>query len=78
MACYISISYVANTSKKFHIQSNFHTGFKKNFYHDKRDKFDEIFDQYHLPLLKDSDHPALIQIWKQNIDAAAYEENLNK
>ena len=61
MACYTVAYSVANTLNKFHIESNFYTFYKQNFYNDKRDKFDEIFDQYYLPLLKNIDHPALIQ-----------------
>ena len=75
MACYIEIYSVANTLKKIHIQSSLHTGYKKSFYHDKRDKFYGIFDQYHIPLLRDINHPALIQEWKENIDAVTYEKN---
>ena len=78
MACYTVISYVENTLNKFHIQSNLHTDYKHKFYHDKRDKFDELFDQYHLTLLKYIDHPALIQEWKQNLYAAAYENYSTK
>ena len=78
MACYTVISSVADTLNKFHIQSNLHNGYKHNFYHDKQDAFDELFCQYHILLLKYIDHPALIQEQNQNIDSAAYEENLNK
>ena len=28
--------------------------------------------------MEDLDHPALIEEWKKNIDAAAYEKNLNQ
>ena len=38
----------------------------------------EISDEYHLPLLKNIDHPTLIQKWKENLDAAAYGKKLNK
>ena len=38
---------------------------------------DEIFDQYHIPLLNDFDNSALIEAWKQNIDADAYGKDLN-
>ena len=61
MECYTEISSVSNTLKNFHIQSNLHTSYKHNFYHDEQDKFDEIFNQYHIPLLKDIDHNAFIQ-----------------
>ena len=36
---------------------------------------DKLFDEYHIPLLKDIDHPELIQEWKRNLDATAYEKN---
>ena len=61
MMRYTPILSVANTLKKFHIQYNFHTGYKNNFYNDKQDKSDESFDNYHLLLLKYIDHPALSQ-----------------
>ena len=57
------------------IQYNLHSGYKHNLYHDKQEKFDELFGQWHIPLLKDMCHPELIQEWNQNIDAAAYENN---
>ena len=61
MAYYTENLSIANTIQKFHIQSNFHTGYKHNFYHGKQEKFDELFDQYHIPLLKDMYHPELVQ-----------------
>ena len=39
---------------------------------------DELFGEYHIPLLKNIDHPALIQEWTQNIDANAYGKYLNQ
>ena len=39
---------------------------------------DELFDQYHIPLLNDLDHPSLIEAWKQNIDYDAYGKYLNQ
>ena len=42
MECYTLISSVANTLNKLNIQSNFHTSYEHNFYHDKRDKFDNV------------------------------------
>ena len=78
IACYIVISSVENTLKKLYIQYNLHTVYRKNFYHDKQDKSNELFDKYYLPLLKYIYHHQLIQEWKQNLDAAAYEMFLNK
>ena len=61
MAKNIEISSVANTIKKLHIQSDLHFIHKKNLYHDKQYEMDEIFDEYHVPLLKVIYHPALIE-----------------
>ena len=77
MACYREISSVSNTLNKLHIQYYLHAVYKK-LYHDKGDKFDELFDQYYIPLLKYIDNPELFKEWKQNLDAADYENNLNK
>ena len=33
-----------------------------------------IFSSYVVPLLKDINHPALLQEWKVNLDSAAYEK----
>ena len=78
MACYTEIYAVSNILKKLYIQSNFHTVYKHHLYHYKQDKFDELFDQHHLTVLTYIYHPVLVQVWKQNIYASAYENNLNK
>ena len=72
MAKTTAISSVSKTINKLHIQSNLHLIYKQNFCHDKQDEIDEIFNKYHIPLLNNIDHPALIEEWKQNIDATAY------
>ena len=72
MDCYTEISSVANTINKFHINSDLNYGYIHNFYHDKKST-DEMFYQYHLPLLKYIDHPALIQEQKK-IDADFYKK----
>ena len=55
--------------------SGFYSGYIHNFYNDEQDIIDDIFCQNIKALLKDIDHPAFIQEWKQNIDAATSEEN---
>ena len=47
--------------KKIYIQSEFNFSYKQNLYHDKQNEMDELFDEYHRPLLKDIYHPSLIQ-----------------
>ena len=66
MAKTTAIYSVSNTINKFHIQSNLHFIYKKNFYHDKEDEIDEIFYGYHIPLLNDIDHTVLIEERKKN------------
>ena len=36
-----------------------------------------IFSAYYVPLLKDINHPRLLQEWKLDIDATAYERNID-
>ena len=36
-----------------------------------------IFSTYDVTLLKDINHPTLLQEWKLNPDAAAYEKNID-
>ena len=70
-----AIPSVVNNINKFHIQSDLHLIKKKNFYHVKEREIDKLFDEYHLPLLQDIDHPALIQERKWNIYATAYQKS---
>ena len=75
MACYVSITSIENTTKKLHIRSDFHFGCNSKLYHDEHEIIDELFFNSLNPLLEKIDHPALIQEWKQNIDASSYEKN---
>ena len=52
---------VANTIKKLHIMSNLQSINRQNFYQHKQDEMDEIFDEYHITILKIIYHPALIE-----------------
>ena len=36
-----------------------------------------IFSAYDVPLIKEINHPALLQEWRLNIDAAEYEQNID-
>ena len=36
-----------------------------------------IFSAYFIPLLRDINHPALLQKWKLNLDTSAYERNID-
>ena len=45
---------------------------QQNLYHDKQMEMDVLFDEYKILLLKNINHPVLIQEW-EFFDAAAYE-----
>ena len=55
-----------------------HLIYKQDYYEDKIREINEIFIDYLVPIMDDIDHPALIEEWKQNIDADSYENNLNQ
>ena len=58
-----------------HIQKNMHLIYKQDFYRDKQKEIDELFIEYIVTIVEDLYHPALIEDWKQNINAAAYEKS---
>ena len=66
---------MTNTIKKLHILFNLHHVYQQNFYHDQQYIIDEIFDEYHITLLKYMYYPALNQEWKQNPGYTGYEKN---
>ena len=43
---------------------------------DQTEKMDRLFKTYITPQLKEIYHPAILQEWKLNIDAAEYEKNM--
>ena len=49
----------------------------KKEYNDKKETIINIFGKYVEPLLKYVNHPALLQEWKLNLDAAEYEKNID-
>ena len=61
MACYTTITYISNTTKKFQIMFDLHSGYIHNFCYDKQESIDYMFCQYIKSLLKYIDHPELIQ-----------------
>ena len=71
-----AISTVANTIKQLNIQKNMHMTYKKDLYKTKENEIDDLFLEYLVLIMEDIEHPALIEEWIQNIDSAAYENNL--
>ena len=76
MTCTTTIPYISNTIKKLWIQLDFHSSYIKTMYSYKDESIYNIFSTYVEPLLDDINHPELVQEWKLNIDASAYEKNL--
>ena len=56
-----SISSVANTIKKLHIQINMHFIYKQDYYKDKQEEIYDPFIEYLVPVMYDLDHPELVE-----------------
>ena len=54
------------------LQSEFHSYYIQTIYSGKEESTNNIFSTYFEPLLNYINHPALVQEWKLNLDAAAY------
>ena len=54
-----------------------HYFYIKTELNDKKKIIIIIFSEYVVPLLKAINHPALLQEWKLNPDASAYEKNID-
>ena len=78
MAYTTAISSAENTIKILQIQYPLNFVYQQIFYHDKQKEMNALFDKYQISLFKNIDHLALIQEWKQNLDAAAYEKNVHQ
>ena len=65
-----TIPSTSNTLKNLAVNKNFHSYYIQREYNDKEEKRINIFSEYFEPLLKDINHPALLQERKLNLDAA--------
>ena len=74
MTCMNTAPSKSNTLKNLVVNSFFHYSYIQREVNDKKKMIINIFSSYVVPLLKDSNHPALIKEWKINIDAAAYKK----
>ena len=55
-----------------------HSLYNQEFYKDKKKEIDKILIENLVPRMDNLDHPGFIEEHKQNIYAAAYENNLNQ
>ena len=77
MICSTIIPSPSNTLKNLAENTFFHSSYIQREFNDKKETIITIFSAYFVPLLKYINHPALIQEWKLNPDAAAYERNID-
>ena len=59
------------------IPSYLHSSYIQTIYNSKEESINKIFITYSEPLLEDINYPALLEEWKLNLDAAAYENILD-
>ena len=59
------------------VNKSLHYSYIQIYFNDKKKIIINIFSAYVLSLLKDINHPALLQEWKLNLNAAAYEIDID-
>ena len=59
----------SNTLKSLAVDKCFHSSYIQTEFNDKKEMIINIFSEYVEPLLKDINHPTLIQEWKLHLDA---------
>ena len=77
MTCTTKIPSTSNSVKNLAVNKRFHSYCIQIEFNDKIDMIINIFGEYVEPLLEDINHPALLQEWKHNLDAAEYETNID-
>ena len=73
MTCTTTIPSIPKTLKKLLLQYDLYSSYNQTKYIGKYEIIHNIFSSYVKPLLNYINHPALVQEWKLNIDAPAYE-----
>ena len=74
MNCTTLIPSISSTLKKFLLEYNLHSSYNQTKYIGEEEIIHNIFNTYVKPLLNYINHPELVQEWKLNIDAPAYEK----
>ena len=76
MLCHTTITSTSYTLKKIYIGRYYHSSYSTDNYSDRKEAMDILFSTYVTPQIKEIYHPAIIQKWRLNIDAAEYEKNM--
>ena len=74
MICYTTIPSTPNKLKNLLLNASSHYSYTQKEFNDKNDEIINILSAYVTPLIKKIYHPALLQEWRLNIDAAEYEQ----
>ena len=59
------------------MNTSFHSSYIQNEFNYRNEEIINISSAYVEPLIKEINHPSLLQEWKLNIDAAEYEKNID-
>ena len=78
MLCKTTIISISNTLKNLVISSYYHSAYSTEKFNTEKEEMSRLFSTYVIPQIKEIKHPAIIQEWKLNIDAAEYEKNMAK
>ena len=74
MLCYTTISSTSNTLKNLLVNSNYNSSYTNQELNTKKEQMITIFNTYVTLQIKEINHPAFLQEWKLNLDAAEYEK----
>ena len=72
-----TIPSTSNTLKNLAVNTSFHYSYIQKQFNDRKEEIIKILSAYFEPLIKDINHPALLQECKLNIDAEEYEINID-
>ena len=70
MLCKTTIISTSNALKNLFISSYYHESYSTEKFNTKKESMSRLFSTYVTPQIKEIYHPAIIQEWKLNIDAA--------
>ena len=73
-AMFTTITSSSNTLKNLLVNSNYHSSYSTQEFNTKKEQMSIIFNTYVTPQINKINHPAFIQEWKLNIDAAEHEK----
>ena len=74
MLCKTTIISTSNTLKNLFISSYYHESYSTEKINTEKESMSRLFSTYVTPQINEIYHPAIIQEWRLNIDAAEYEK----